>query len=59
MAHYVMKCKEVGRENVLTSSLVCEYKSQQELIKFWGLDQNDVESFKLFEIIDGKEVELK
>ena len=28
------------------------------LVNFWGLDEEDIESFELFEVIDGKEVQL-
>lgn len=58
MAHYVMKCKEVGREHLLTSSIIGEEKTKEELIAFWGLDEPDVESYELFEVIEGKEVKL-
>lgn len=56
---YIAKIREVGHQNILTSSLTTDMvKTKDELIHFWGLDQDDVESYTLYEIVDGKEVEL-
>lgn len=56
---YIAKIKEVGHQNILTSSLTTDMvKTKDELIQFWGLDQEDVESYTLYEIVDGKEVKL-
>lgn len=56
---YIAKIKEVGHQNILTSSLTTDMvKTKDELIQFWGLDQDDVESYTLYEIVDGKEVKL-
>lgn len=55
---YITKIKEVGREHLLTSSIQGEEMSKEQLISFWGLENDDVEYYELFEIIDGKEVEL-
>lgn len=56
---YIAKIKEVGHQNILTSSLTTDVvKTKDELILFWGLDQDDVESYTLYEIVDGKEVKL-
>ena len=56
---YIAKIKEVGHQNILTSSLTTDVvKTKDELIQFWGLDQDDVESYTLYEVVDGKEVEL-
>lgn len=58
MAKYIMKCKEVGREYLLTSSLLGEEKTKKEIIAFYGLDEPDIEWYKIYQEIDGKEVEL-
>lgn len=56
---YIAKIKEVGHQNILTSSLTTDMvKTKDELIQFWGLDQDDVESYTLYEVMDGKEVKL-
>lgn len=56
---YIAKIKEVGHQNILTSSLTTDVvKTKDELIQFWGLDQDDVESYTLYEVMDGKEVKL-
>lgn len=55
---YIAKIKEVGREHLLTSSIQGEEMSKEQLISFWGLENDDVEYYELFEIIDGKEVRL-
>lgn len=53
-----MKCKEVGRSSMLTSSIQGEEKTKDELIAFWGLDGSDVKWYKLYEVIEGKEIEI-
>lgn len=53
-----MKCKELGHNGVLTSSLDGKTKTKEELIEFWGLENDDVEWYRLYQVIDGKEVEL-
>jgi hypothetical protein len=58
MAKYIMKCKEVGHNGELTSSLDGDTKTKAELIEFWGLENDDVEWYRLYQVIDGKEVEL-
>lgn len=56
---YIAKIKEVGHQNILTSSLTTDVvKTKDELIAFWGLSNDDVESYTLYEIVDGKEVKL-
>lgn len=56
---YIAKIKEVGYQNILTSSLTTDMvKTKDELIQFWGLDQDDVESYTLYEVVDGKEIKL-
>jgi len=54
MAKYIAIIKEVGRNSVLTSTLVCETKTKEELISFWGLDEDDVETYFLLEVINGE-----
>ncbi|MCQ2327701.1 MAG: hypothetical protein MJZ71_09085 [Bacteroidales bacterium] len=58
MAKYIAKIKEIGNLHILTSSLEGIKKTKEELISFWGLDNDDVEWYELFELIDGKEVKL-
>ncbi len=58
MEKYIMKCKELGHNGVLTSSLDGKTKTKEELIEFWGLENDDVEWYRLYQVIDGKEVEL-
>ena len=53
MVKYIAKIKEVGHQNILTSSLTTDVvKTKEELIAFWGLDHT------LYEVMDGKEVKL-
>ena len=59
MVKYIAKIKEVGHQNILTSSLTTDVvKTKEELIAFWGLAQDDIESYTLYEVMDGKEVKL-
>ncbi len=59
MVKYIAKIKEVGHQNILTSSLTTDVvKTQEELIAFWGLAQDDIESYTLYEVMDGKEEKL-
>ena len=59
MVKYIAKIKEVGHQNILTSSLTTDVvKTKEELIAFWGLGQNDIESYTLYEVMDGQEVKL-
>lgn len=56
---YIAKIKEVGHQNILTSSLTTDVvKTKEELIAFWGLNNDDVEYYTLYEVMDGKEVRL-
>lgn len=59
MIKYIAKIKEVGHQNVLISSLTTDtIKSKSELISFWGLEESDVEYYKLYQVKDGEEEEL-
>lgn len=59
MVKYIAKIKEVGHQNILTSSLTTDVvKTKEELIAFWGLAQDDIESYTLYEVMEGKEVKL-
>lgn len=59
MVKYIAKIKEVGHKNILTTSLTTDaVKTKEELIAFWGLNNDDVESYTLYEVMNGKEVKL-
>ena len=58
MNTYLAEIKEVGNPTVLTPSVTCDGMTKEELIEFWGLDETDVEWFRLYELIDGHWVEL-
>lgn len=55
---YIAEIKEVGKPNVLTPSLIGEKKTRAELIEFWGLQEADVEWYRLYQVIKGERVEL-
>lgn len=56
---YTAEIKEVGNPRVLTPSLSISYEmTKEQLVKFWGLNEPDVEWFKLFKVVDGQRVEL-
>lgn len=59
MITYIAEIKEVGNPTILTPSLTCEGMTVEGLISFWGLDEPDVEWYKLYQIVDGQKVELK
>lgn len=58
MKTYIAEIKEVGNPSVLTPSITCEGMTVEGLISFWGLDEQDVEWYRLFQIVDGQKVEL-
>ena len=59
MLKYIAEIKEVGNPSVLTPSLSIFYEmTKDKLVKFWGLDQPDVEWYKLYKVVDGQKVEL-
>lgn len=51
MTEYIAEIKEKGKCDVLRSSIYCEEKSIEELIAFWGLKEQDVEWYKLYQLI--------
>lgn len=56
---YKVEVKEVENPTILHPSMLCEKKTKEEVVKFFGLDEPDVEWYKVYEISDdGKEVEL-
>ena len=59
MKKYIAEIKEVGNPSILTPSLTCDGMSVEGLIKFWGLNEPDVEWYRLYQIVDDKKVELK
>ena len=59
MYTYIAEIKEVGNPTILTPSLTCEGMTVEGLISFWGLDEPDVEWYKLYQIVDCQKVELK
>ncbi len=58
MYTYIAEIKEVGNPTVLTPSLTCEGMTVEGLIKFWGLNEPDVEWYRLYQLICGELVEL-
>ena len=58
MKTYIAEIKEVGNPSVLTPSITCEGMTVEGLISFWGLNEPDVEWYKLYQIVDGQKVEL-
>ena len=58
MITYVAEIKEVGNPSILTPSLICEGMTVEGLIKFWGLNEPDVEWYRLYQLICGELVEL-
>ena len=56
---YMAEIKEVGKPNVLTPSLIGEKKTKAELIEFWGLNEPDVEWYRLFQVINNIKIEIK
>ena len=59
MITYIAEIKEVGNPTVLTPTLTCDGMTVEGLIRFWGLDEEDVEWYKLYQIVNGQKVELK
>ena len=55
---YVAEIKEVSNNSVLTSSYTGREMTREELIAFWGLDEPDVEWYRLYEIVDGHKAEI-
>ena len=58
MYNYLAEIKEIDNPTILTPSITCEGMTVEGLVKFWGLDEDDVEWFRLYEIVDGQKVEL-
>ena len=58
MKTYITEIKEVGNPTILTPTITCDGMTKEELIEFWGLTKQDVEWFRLYEIVDGNRVEL-
>lgn len=58
MKEYVAEIKEVGNPSILTPSIQCEEMTKEDLIRFFGLDEPDVEWFKVYQKINGEKVEL-
>ena len=58
MYTYIAEIKEIDNPTILTPSVTCDGMSVEELIWFWGLNELDVEWFRLYEIVDGQKVEF-
>lgn len=58
MAKYIVNIKEVGNPSILHPSLDCDEKTKEEIIKFFGLKDADVEWYRIYKVVDGKEIEL-
>ena len=59
MVHYEAEIKEVGMKHTIKSSLYCSEKAIEELVDFWGLNNQDVEHYTIYEIRNGKRTKLK
>lgn len=56
---YIAEIKEVGNPSILKPSLsISNEMTKDKLVEFWGLNEPDVEWFKLFKVVDGQRVEL-
>ena len=51
MKHWKAEIKEVGNDHILTPELHGDF-DREYCIKFWGLEEADVEWYKLYEIED-------
>ena len=58
MKTYIAEIKEVGETTVLTPSITCDVMDKEDLVEFWGLNEPDVEWYRLYEIVDGNRVEF-
>ena len=59
MVHYEAEIKEVSMKHTIKSSLYCSEKAIEELVDFWGLNNQDVEHYTIYEIRNGKRTKLK
>ena len=48
MITYLAEIKEVGNPTILTPTITYDRMTKEELIKFWGLTEPDVEWFRLY-----------
>ena len=56
---YTAEIKENGNDKILTPSYHGQRMSRKDLIELWGLDRDDVEWYKLYEVLDsGNKFEL-
>jgi len=56
---YIAEIKEVGNPSVLKPSIsISNEMTKDQLVKFWGLDEPDVEWFRVYKVVDGQKVEL-
>lgn len=55
MHTYIIKFKEVGREWLSTTYTSPESITEEFLIKFFGLNEDDVEDYTIEQKNDGKE----
>lgn len=56
---YIAEIKEIGKPNILTPSIHCQDElTKEELITFWGLDQEDVEWYHLYQLVGGEKIEI-
>lgn len=59
MIHYEAEIKEVGREQILKPSLHSTEKTVEQLVEFWGLNEHDVEWYRLYQVINNIKIEIK
>lgn len=57
--HYEAEIKEVFNDNVLKPAYFTEERqSTQDLIKMWGLNEPDIEWFRLYEVVGENKFKL-
>jgi len=55
---YIVEIKEKGNPIILTPTIQGEEKTREELVKFFGLDEEDVEWYRLYRLENGEKVEI-
>lgn len=58
MIKYFAKIKEKNNPSILEPSWIGEVNSKQQLVDFWGLKQDDIEWYKLYQNEDGVVTEI-
>lgn len=56
--YYIAEIKEKGKSGILRPSHYCKEITKFDLINFWGLDDDDVEWYRLYKVIKGQKIEI-